>query len=123
MEHIQNIYRKCAHQLNALRRQSRVLNVLAKKKVFNAFIRVNLNYCPLVWINRNKTDLARLEKVQERAVRLIFNHKMSTYIDLLWRAGIPSVLIRWQRVLAIEVYKALHGLSPLYIQNLFNEKK
>ncbi len=114
---------KCACQLNALHRQSRVLNVLAKKKVFNAFIRANLNYCPLVWINRNKTDLARLEKVQERAVRLIFNDKMSTYIDLLWRAGVPLVLIRWQRVLTSEVYKALHGLSPLYIQNLFNGKK
>ncbi len=45
--------------VKALYRQSRVLNVLAKKKVFSAFIRTNLNYCPLVWINRNKTDLAR----------------------------------------------------------------
>ncbi len=79
-----------ARQLNALRRQSIVLNALAKKKVFNAFIRANLNYCPLVWINRNKIDLARLGKVQERAVRLIFNDKMSTYIDLLRRAGVPQ---------------------------------
>ncbi len=121
--HVNGVIRKCACQLNALHGQSRVLNVLAKTKVFNAFIRANLNYCPLGWINRNKTDLARLEKVQEIAVWLIFNDKMSTYIDLLQRAGVPSVLIRWQRVLATEVYKALHGLSPLYIQNLFNEKK
>ncbi len=91
--------------------------------MFNAFIRANLNYSPLVWINRNKTHLARLETVQERAVWLIFNDKMSSYIDLLRRAGVPSVLIRWLRVLATKVYKALHGLSPLYIQNLFNEKK
>ncbi len=91
--HVNEVIRKCAHQLNALHRQSRVLNVIAKKKVFNAFIRANVNYCPLVLINRNKTDLARLEKVQERAVRLIFNDKMSTYIDLLWRAEVPSVLI------------------------------
>ncbi len=120
--HVNEVIRKCARQLNALRRQSRVLNVLAKKKVFNAFIRANLNYCPLVWINRNKTELARLEKVQGRAVRLTINDKMSSYIDLLRRAGVPSVLIRWQQVLATEVYKALHGLSPLYIQNLLNSK-
>ncbi len=36
---------------------------------------------------------------------------------------LDSVLIRWQQVLATEVYKGLHGLSPSYIQNLFNEKK
>ncbi len=82
--------------LNALHRQSRVLNVQAKRKVFNGFIRANLNYCPLVWINIKKTDLARLEKVQESAVQLIFNDKMSTDIDLLQRAGVPSLLIRWQ---------------------------
>ncbi len=121
--HVNEVIMKCARQINALCRQSRVLNVLAKKKVFNAFIRANLNYCPLMWIIRNKTDLARLEKVHERAVQLIFNDKMSTYFDLLRRAGVPSVLIRWQRVLATEVYKALHGLSPLYMQNLVNEKK
>ncbi len=92
--HVNEVIRKCARQLNVLRRQSRVLNVLAKKKVSNAFIRANPNYCPLVWINRNKTDPASLEKVQERAVWLIFNDKMSTYIDLLWRARIPSVVIR-----------------------------
>ncbi len=48
---------------------------------------------------------------------------MSAYIDLLRRAGVPSVLMRWQQVVATKVYKALNGLSPLYIQNLFNEKK
>ncbi len=36
----------------------------AKMKVVNAFVKANLNYCPLVWINRNKTDLDKLEKVQ-----------------------------------------------------------
>ncbi len=101
-------------QLNALCRQSRGLNVLAKTKVFNVFIRANLNYCPLVWINRNITDLARLEKVQG-AVQLIFNDKMSTYIDLFRRAGVPSVLIRWQWLLAIEVYKT----SMVYLHYIY----
>ncbi len=41
--HVNAVIRKCVHQLNALHRQSRVLNVLAKQKVFNAFIRTNLN--------------------------------------------------------------------------------
>ncbi len=73
--HVNEVIRKTARQLNALCTQSRVLNVLAKKKVLNAFIRANLNYYPLVWINRNKADVARLEKVQERAVWLNFNDK------------------------------------------------
>ncbi len=64
--HVNEVCRKTGRQLNALRRQSILLNIQNKMKVFNAFIRVNLNYCPLVWINRKRTDHARLEKVQER---------------------------------------------------------
>ncbi len=62
---------------DALRRQSRLLNIQSKMKVFNAFTRVSLNYCPLVWVNRNRT------------------------------AKVPSVMIKWQRILATEVFKAL----------------
>ena len=120
--HVSEVCRKAGRQLNALRRQSRLLNTLGKMKVFNAFIRANLNYCPLVWVNRNKTDLARLEKVQERALRLVYNDKDCSYSDLLLRANVPSVLIKWQRILATEVFKALQGISPPYIQDLFREK-
>ncbi len=62
---VNEVCRKVGGQLNALRRQSRLLNIQSKMKVFNAFIRANINYCPLVCINRNRTDLARIEKVQE----------------------------------------------------------
>jgi len=121
--HVSEVCRKAGRQLNALRRQSRLLNMKAKKKVFNSFIRANLNYCPLVWVNRNKTDLARLEKVQERALRLVYNDKTVSYDDLLRRAEVPSVLVRWKRVLVAEVFKALNGISPPYIQDLFREKE
>ncbi len=35
---------------------------------------------------------------------------------------VPSVNIKWQRILAIEIFKAMHGISPAYIQNLFRER-
>ena len=120
--HVETVVRKCAAQLNALRRQSKLLNTRAKLTVFNAFIKANLNYCPLVWINRNKTDLNKLEKIQERAVRLIYNDKTSSYNELLRKAAVPSVHTRWQRSLATEVYKAVKGISPSYIQTLFKQK-
>ncbi len=92
------VCRKAGRQLNALRRQSRLLNIQSKMKVFNAFIRANLTYCPLVWVNRNRTDLARLEKVLERALRLVYNDKDCSYYELLLRVKVPSVLIKWQRI-------------------------
>ncbi len=112
--HVNEVCRKTDRQLNGLRRQSRLLNMQSKMKVFNVFTRANLNYSPLAWINRNKTDLARLEKVQERALRLAYNDKDCSYYDLLLKAKVPSVLIKWQRILATEVFKVLQGISPPY---------
>ncbi len=68
-------------------------------KVFNAFIRTNLNYCSLVWVIRNRTDLARLGKDQERALRLVYNDKDCSYYELLLRAKVQSVMIKCQRIL------------------------
>ncbi len=119
---VNEVCRKAGRQLNALRRQSRLLNMQSKMMVFNAFIRANLNYCPLVWVNRNRTDLSRLEKVQERALRLVYNAKDCSYYELLFTAKVPSVMIKWQRILAVEVFKALQGISPPYIQDLFRKK-
>ncbi len=113
--HISEVCRKAGGQLNTLRRQSRLLKIQSKKKVFNAFITANLNYCPLVWVNRNRIDLARLEKVQERALRLVYNDKDCSYYELLLRAKVASVMIKWQKILATEVSKLCRVyLLPIY---------
>ncbi len=115
-------------QLNVLRRQPRVLNLSAKMKVFNVCVRASLNYCPLVWINRKKTDLGRLEKVQERAGTCpptsLQWQCVYTYQDLLlYRANIPSVLIKWQRILLTEGTKFYKKyVSSLYSRS-FKEKR
>ncbi len=59
--HVNKVCRKAGRQLNAIRRQSKLLNIQSKMKVFNVFIRATLNYCPLVWVNGNRTSLARKE--------------------------------------------------------------
>ncbi len=53
---------------------------------------------------------------------LVYNDKDCSYYELLLRAIVPSVLIKWQRILATEVFKALQDISPPYIQDLFRVK-
>ncbi len=65
---------------------------------------------------------ARLEKDQERALRLVYNDKDCSYYELLFRAKVPSFLIKWHGILATEVFNALQDISSPYIQNLFREK-
>ena len=67
--------------------------------------------------------MGRIEKIQERALRMVYGDKSTDYMDLLKRAKIPSLETKWKRNLVLEVYKAVHNLAPIYIQDLFREKK
>ncbi len=81
--HVTEEIRKSTYQLNDLKRKSKILITKTKMLPCNAFIESNLNYCPLIWMKRNKTDMNHIENVQKRALRKVFNDYSSTYHELL----------------------------------------
>ncbi len=116
--HVTEVCRTAGRQLNAQRRQYRLLN--SRMKMFNAFIRASLNCSPLVWVNINSTDLSEQENVQERALRLVYNDKDCSHYNLLLMANVSFVMVKWQRILAAEICKRSTGyISSL---NIFGEK-
>ncbi len=90
---------------------------------YHTFIKSHLQYCPLVWANQSKRGMSSLEKLQERGLRFVYNNYTTPYVNLLRKAHIPSVSTAWQRSAVIEVYKALNGLSPKYMQCMFTLNK
>ncbi len=101
--HVTEGIRKCAYLLNALKRKSKILNTKTKMLIYYAFIEANLNYCPLIWMNRNKTDMKNIENVQKRALRMVFNDYSSSYHEFLKRAKTCTLEIRWKRQLVTDV--------------------
>ena len=89
--------------------------------IYKTFILCHFNYCPIVWHFTGKTNAAKLEKIQERALRFVFNVKESCYADLLAKANMPSLELSRLRQLGMEVYKAIHGLSPSFICDIFDK--
>ncbi len=49
----------------ALKCKSKILNSKTEMLKYRTFIEANLNYCPLIWIIRNKTDMKHIETVQK----------------------------------------------------------
>ena len=64
-----------------------------------------------------------MEKLQYRALRLVFSYFDSSYEDLLTKANMPTLQLDRTRILAREVFKILNGLSPSYIQDLVTLKR
>ena len=110
--HINSIYRKAARQLNVLRSLSSLLDQESRMAIFRAFIVSNFNYCPLVGHFCGKRNTSKIEKLQERALRFVFNDFTSSYENMLKKAELTTLTLCRIKTLAVEVYKALHGHSP-----------
>ena len=93
-----------------------------KKLIFNAFILSQFNYCPLIWLFHSRSLNNRINRIHERALRIVFNDNVSSFDELINKSGSVRVHHRNLQFLAIEIYKALHNLSPPYMSDLFQLK-
>ena len=70
--YISIICRKASQQLNIIKRLGPYLNRLNKLTIFHTFILSNFNFCPLAWHFCTEKNSKKIEKVQERALRFVY---------------------------------------------------
>ncbi len=57
-----------------------IFDIKEKEIMYNTFILSNFKYCPIIWHFCSKTTSKKVENIQERAVRFMFNEK-SVYMN------------------------------------------
>ena len=82
-EHVSSLCNKAVRQLNALARISKYIDVPSRKMIYNSFIVSNFTYCALVWHFSGKFNNGKIDKLNERALRILYNDYRSTYDELL----------------------------------------
>ena len=92
----------------------------SKSVLYHSFIASNFNYCPIVWhfcgvVNNNK-----LEKIQERSLRILFSDYESDVHDLLNSIGGQTLALRRLKFMLLEVYKCIKKVNAPCLHNLFN---
>ena len=117
--HISNLCKKAAAQLNVLKRLKSFIGCKEKRILVQSFVYSNFDYCPLVWYFSSSKSLQKIEKLQERALRFLYNDHTSSYNDLLSKSDKCTMLIARQRVLCIEIFKTVKQLNPQFMQNVF----
>ena len=79
--HVSSICRKASQQLNVLKRLGSLLNRLSKLTIFHTFIFSNFNFS--LWHGTSvEKNSKKLEKVQERELRFVYEDYNSSYIKL-----------------------------------------
>ena len=114
--HISNLCKKAAAQLNVLKRLRSFIGFEQKKVLVQSFVYSNFNYCPLVWYFSSMKSLQKIEKLQERALRSLYNDHKSSYNDLLLKSGRCTMQVSRQSTLCTEIYKTMNDLNPPFMK-------
>ena len=111
-EHVSALCKEASKKLHALSRVSRYMTFKQRKIVMKAFISSQFGYCPLVWICHSRTQNNRINKIHERALRLVYQDEISTFEDLLEKDKSFTIHERNVQGLGIELYKVAWRLAP-----------
>ena len=107
-------------QLYSIRKIRKFLTRDATQTLIHAFIFSHLDYCNDLLYDLPDYQIAKLQRIQNMAARLVFrlpkfSHVTQLRIDLHW---LP-VFYRIRFKILLYAFKAIHGLAPKYICDMF----
>ena len=89
--------------------------------LMNSFIFSNFNYCPLIWHFTSSISTNKIEKIQERALKYLFDDNESSYDVLLEKSNRVEMTVYCLRTLCFEIYKTLNDLNPAYMKEIYKK--
>lgn len=109
--HVASLCKKISKQIAIICRFRKLLSFQTKLTLYEAYILPYFTYCSTVWMHCGKTTSAKLEKLNERALRSVLNNSTSTYITLLETVNMPTLHNGRVQDMCILIYKIIHGTT------------
>ena len=91
--------------------------------LFKTFIESQFSYCPLVWMFHNRDINNRINRLHERALRLVYNDFEIPFQELLHIDKACTIHQRNIQTLALEIFKTKNNLNPEFVKDIFEDKR
>ena len=121
-QHVSIICRRAGAQLRILQRLSSYIDEHSRMSIFRCFVLSNFNYCSLVWNFCGAEYTSKMERIQFRALKFVYNDFNTSYTELLARANLPTLQLHRKREILVEVFKSVNKMSPSFMWDLFKVK-
>ena len=82
-KHVLNIIKKANSKLSTLLRMTKFMTFQKKRTLYKAFVKSKFKYCPLNWMFHAPKTNYKTNRLQEQALRLIYNNHTSSFKELL----------------------------------------
>ena len=118
-KHVRGLCNKASLKLHALLRISNFMSSHKLKIVMKAFVLSQFNYCPLIWMFHSRELNNRINHIHERALRIAYKDKSSSFAELLRKDGSVTIHYRNLQALVTEIYKFINGQTPKIMGEIF----
>ena len=109
-QHVSILCRKAGARLRILQRLSSYIDEHYRMTIFRSFVLIN--YCSLVWNFCEPAHTSKMERIQFRALKYIYNDVSTSYEELLARANLPTLELHRKMEIFVEVFKSVDNISP-----------
>ena len=115
----EEVEKKCHRILSYIKRQFTYLGKDVVLPLYNSLVRPHLEYAVQAWAPTSQADIRRLERVQERATKLIPSIRHKNYFRRMADLNLFSLCYRRLRGQLIQVFKMLNGLINVDYTKMF----
>ena len=68
-------------------------------------------------------SLNKVESLQKKALRFLYEYYVSPYEELLQKAAKETMKVNRLKSLCIEIYKSINNINPTYMNQIFKLRK
>ena len=117
---IDKITKKVNSGLSIIRKLRDIVDYNTLIIIYKSIIQPHFDYCSQVWGCLGKVLSDKLQRLQNRAFRIISREGYETRSnDILNKAGFFDLQTRREQQLAVVMYKIKHKMLPNYLQDIF----
>ena len=121
--HVEKLCKKIASGVGALKRARSFVPYETLRSVYMSLVQPHFDYCDSVWGNCTKALANKLQKLQNRAARILTHSNYDANADfLIQQLGWKKLHSQRSIHKAVMIYKSLNGLAPDYLSAKFLDR-
>ena len=119
--HVNHLRQSCMARLAMIRRAGHHLPCHVRKLLYQSFVLPNLDYCSVVWNSCGVVLSNKIERIQNYALRIIFQKPpRRSSAELREAAGWTTLKTRRHNAMFCKVHRCLRSQGPRYLTRKFH---
>ena len=111
MKKLETLCKKASKKINALARISSYMTFQQRKLIVNSCVISHFSYHPIVWMFHSRRLNNRINNIQERALRIIYQDHTASFTDLLAKDNSLTIHHKNLQKLVTEMFKVKVGIA------------